>query len=114
MSDQQTTPPIGPVHLNVSGKTLALITGGGVVLGTLIVVGAIMPAEFNVDPLGVGKLSGIARLWAPDEKKVDVNCGAGGPLARQFDVPLRSDVIEIRSPTSWAEPRDQSWSTRCA
>ena len=27
-----------------------------------------MPAEFNVDPLGLGKLSGIARLWAPEEK----------------------------------------------
>lgn len=95
MSDQQTSPPIGPVHLNVSGKTLAMIVGGGVVVGTLIVLGAIMPAEFNVDPLGVGKLSGIARLWAPDEKKVDVNSGEAGPLAKQFDVPLRSDVIEI-------------------
>jgi len=64
---------IAPVQLKVSGKTLALITGGGLVAGALIVLGAIMPAEFNTDPLGIGKLSGIARLWAPDEKKVDTN-----------------------------------------
>ena len=43
------------------------ITGGGLVAGALIVLGAIMPAEFNVDPLGLGKLSGIGRLWAPEE-----------------------------------------------
>jgi hypothetical protein len=92
-SPEQTT-PIAPVHLNVSGKTLAIITGGGLVAGALIVLGAIMPAEFNVDPLGLGKLSGISRLWAPEEKKIDTN-SASGPLAREYDVPLRSDTIEI-------------------
>jgi hypothetical protein len=89
------TQPIAPVQLKVSGKTLAIITGGGLAAGSLIVMGAIMPAEFNVDPLGLGKLSGIARLWAPDETTIDTNASAGGPLAREFDVPLRTDVIEI-------------------
>jgi len=89
------TDTIKPVQLKVKPKTLALITGGGLIAGTLIVVGAIMPAEYNVDPLGLGKLSGIGRLWAPEEKNIDVNAGAGGPLAREFDVPLRTDTIEI-------------------
>ncbi len=86
--------PIAPVQLKVSGKTLALITGGGLVAGALIVLGAIMPAEFNTDPLGIGKLSGIARLWAPDEIEVDTNT-AGGPLAREYNTAPRTDVIEI-------------------
>jgi hypothetical protein len=55
-------------QLNVSPKTLLMITGGGLVAGTLIVLGAILPAEYNMDPLGLGNLSGISRLWAPDEK----------------------------------------------
>jgi hypothetical protein len=93
--ETQTPQPIAPVQLKVKPKTLALITGGGLIAGTLIVVGAIMPAEYNVDPLGLGKLSGVARLWAPEEKNIDVNAGAGGPLAREFDVPLRTDTIEI-------------------
>lgn len=92
MSEDQQT--IAPVQLKVSGKTLAMITGGGLVAGALIVLGAIMPAEFNTDPLGIGKLSGIARLWAPGEKTVDTNT-AGGPLAREYDTALRTDVIEI-------------------
>lgn len=92
MSEQDQ--PIAPVQLKVSGKTLALITGGGLVAGALIVLGAIMPAEYNVDPLGLGKLSGIARLWAPEEKTVDTNT-ASGPLAREYETAPRTDVIEI-------------------
>ena len=76
--------PIAPVQLKVSGKTLALITAGGLLAGALIVLGAIMPAEFNTDPLGLGKLSGIARLWAPDQKTIDTDT-AGGPLAREYE-----------------------------
>ncbi len=84
-----------PSELKLKPRTLALITGGGVLIGTLIVVGAIMPAEYNVDPLGVGELSGVARLWAPEEKKIDTSTGAAGPLAREYDTALRTDVIEI-------------------
>ncbi|MEQ1607968.1 MAG: hypothetical protein ABL956_03195 [Hyphomonadaceae bacterium] len=83
-----------PSELKLKPKTLALVTGGGLLVGTLIVVGAIMPAEYHVDPLGLGKLSGIARLWAPEEKKLD-SASATAPLARIYDTPLRSDVIEI-------------------
>jgi hypothetical protein len=53
-----------------------------------------MPAEFNVDPLGIGKLTGIGRLWAPPEIEIDTST-ASGPLARDFDASPRTDVIEI-------------------
>ncbi len=86
--------PIAPVRLNVSARTLALITGGGLVAGALIVTGAIMPAEFNVDPLGLGKLSGVARLWAPEQKEIDA-ASPGAPLAREYETAFRSDTIEI-------------------
>lgn len=86
--------PIAPVQLNVSGKTLAIIAGGGLVAGALIVLGAIMPAEFNVDPLGLGKLTGIGRLWAPEQNEIDPN-SAAGPLARESETAPRTDVIEI-------------------
>ena len=82
---------IRPVALNVSGKTLALITGGGFVLGALIVVGAIMPAEFNTDPLGIGKATGIGRLWAPEEK----GFAGGGALATSSDTPKTSHIVDI-------------------
>ena len=88
MPDQE---DIRPVALTVSGKTLALITGGGLLLGALIVVGAVMPAEFNTDPLGIGKASGISRLWAPEEK----DFAGSGALATSSDAPKQSHVVDI-------------------
>ncbi len=85
---------IKPIALNVSGRTLAIITGGGLLSGALIVLGAIMPAEFDIDPLGLGKLTGIGRLWAPPEITIDPN-SASGPLARESATAPRTDVIEI-------------------
>ena len=73
---------------------LLIALAGALVLAVLIVLGAILPAEFNRDPLGVGKLSGLSRLWAPDEKTVDPNA-AGVARAREYDIPFRSDVVEI-------------------
>lgn len=69
-------------------------TVGAVVAAILIVCGGILPAEYNVDPLGVGKLTGIVRLWAPEEKTVGTRAGSVA-YAREYDVPYRQDVVEV-------------------
>ncbi len=92
---------IKPVALNVSGRTLALITGGGLAGGALIVLGAIMPAEFNVDPLGLGKLTGIGRLWAPEAETFG---GSGAALSHASETPKTSHIVEIPlGAASWQE-----------
>jgi hypothetical protein len=73
---------------------LVASTLGALAIAALIVLGAILPAEFNVDPLGVGKLSGLSRLWAPDERKLDDRQG-GVARAREYETPFRSDMVEI-------------------
>jgi hypothetical protein len=77
----------------MSRGRLIAATLGALALAALIVFGAILPAEFNKDFLGVGRLTGIARLWAPAERTVDKQ--AGGALARESDRTYRTDVIEI-------------------
>lgn len=89
MSD---TTEIKPVAITTSNRTLALITGGGLLAGALIVVGAIMPAEFNTDPLGIGKLTGISRLWAPETQTFG---GADSALAWSSPSPKQSHIVEI-------------------
>ena len=86
------TADIKPVALNTSGKTLAWIVGGGLVAGALIVVSAIMPAEFNTDPLGIGKATGLSRLWAPEAQTFG---GADSALAWSSDQPKQSHIVEI-------------------
>ena len=72
---------------------LIAAVAGSLVVAILIVLGAILPAEFNRDPLGLGKLSGLSRLWAPDEKTVDSREGAA--RAHEYATPFRTDVVEI-------------------
>lgn len=72
---------------------MIVATLGALALAALIVLGAILPAEFNRDPLGVGRLSGLSRLWAPEDRQVDVSRGAA--RAREYEAPFRSDVVEI-------------------
>jgi hypothetical protein len=76
------------------GRLIAL-TVGGLVVATVVVFGAILPAEFNMDPLGIGKATGLSRLWAPPEVAFDASKTASGPLAREYEVGFRSDTIEI-------------------
>jgi hypothetical protein len=53
------THPMAPMR---KGR-LILITLAAAVPGFLIVFGAIVPAEFGRDPLGLGKLDGLSRLY---------------------------------------------------
>ena len=82
------------VRLNVKPKTLLAIVGGGLMLGAFIVLGWILPAEYNSDPIGVGKLTGVSRIWAPPERKFDLNAGTA-QLVHAYDTPWRTDTIEI-------------------
>ncbi len=94
-----------------TGRLLAL-TAGGLVVATVAVFGAILPAEFNMDPLGIGKATGLSRLWAPPEVAFDASKAGTGPLAREYDIalPHRHD----RDPAQERRRRAAtSWNTRC-
>jgi len=75
------------------GRLIAA-TLGALAVAILVVLGAILPAEFDRDPLGLGKLSGLSRLWAPDDKTADPET-AGAARAREYDTAFRTDVVEI-------------------
>ena len=79
-------------HRPMARGPLIAATLGAILVAVLIVVGVILPVEFNKDPLGLGKLSGLSRLWAPDDKAADAGAVA---RAREYDIPFRSDVVEI-------------------
>jgi hypothetical protein len=82
-----------PTRPLARGRLIAAVLGAAV-LAVLIVLGAILPAEFDRDPLGLGKLSGLSRLWAPEDRQVDARAG-GVARAREYDVAFRTDVVEI-------------------
>lgn len=75
-------------------RTIVLVTFGALAAALLILFAAVLPAEYNRDPTGLGRLTGIGRLWAPEERKVDT-ATSGAPASRSYPVPFRSDIIEI-------------------
>jgi hypothetical protein len=85
----------GHISKSIPAGRLIALTAGGVVVATLAVFGAILPAEFNLDPLGIGKATGLSRLWAPPEVAFDASKAGTGPLAREYEIGFRSDTIEI-------------------
>ena len=80
-------------HALSRGRLLA-VSGLSLAAGVLIVCGAVLPAEYNLDPLGLGKVSGLSRLWAPADNSVEVNGGAV-PLVREYPTGFRADTVEI-------------------
>jgi hypothetical protein len=84
----------GQIAKPLSAGRMLGVTVGAFLLGSLIVFGAILPAEFNWDPLGLGRVTGLGRLWAPRQVPFDTS-KSEVPLAREFSAGFRSDVIEI-------------------
>ncbi|MBK6803225.1 hypothetical protein [Novosphingobium sp.] len=78
----------------MSAQRMAALLGGAAALAALIVVGAVLPAEFNRDPLGIGRATGIAALWAPDEVRIDPAAGQLPPASVQRGA-IRTLEIEI-------------------
>jgi len=84
----------GQIATPLSASRMLAITAGAFIVASLIVFGAILPAEFNQDPTGLGRLTGLDRLWAPRQIAFDVS-SSSVPLAREYPVGFRSDTIEF-------------------
>src|SRR5258708_39276435 len=101
----------GQISKPLSAGRMLAITAGAFVAGSLIVFGAILPAELNWDPLGLGRITGLDRLWAPAQVAFETSTSAVS-LAREYPSGFRSDTIEIpmrsdSDPTGGDEPQDK-------
>lgn len=81
--------PVAP-----SKRTLLLSVAGAAITAIVITFAAVLPAEYNKDPLGLGHLTGLSRLWAPKEVLVETNA-ASAPAAQRQTVGFRTDTFEI-------------------
>lgn len=78
-----------------SKRTLLLSVMGAAATAAVIVFGAVLPAEYNQDPLGLGRVTGLSRLWAPKEVVVATETAAGAPAAIRQPTAFRTDTFEI-------------------
>jgi hypothetical protein len=77
-----------------SKKRLFAMIGGSVIAATIIVVGFILPAEYQIDPTGFGKATGLYKLGAPQPKTTTVEAGTTS-VTREYPTAFRTDTIDI-------------------
>jgi hypothetical protein len=86
----------GHIPVTPPRKTLFAVLGGGTVVAAVILVGAVLPAEFHIDPLGIGKATGLLKLSQPEEVKVALPAGSvSNEIAHTYPAPFRTDTISI-------------------
>ena len=79
-----------------SRKTLFVILGGGMIAAAAILVGVVLPAEYRIDPLGIGKATGLLQLARPAEVEITLPAGeASNSFARLYPMELRTDTVSI-------------------
>ncbi|MDB5460990.1 MAG: hypothetical protein JWO72_2731, partial [Caulobacteraceae bacterium] len=83
------------------GRLLAIVAGG-FVAASAITVFAVLPAEFHIDPTGVGAATGLMNLSAPSEATAPAaptaapgQAGAPAAMAHDYPATLRTDTIDI-------------------
>ncbi len=79
-----------------SKKSLGLIVGGAAVAAGAILVLFILPSEFQIDPTGFGRVTGLMKLGTPQPKEVAVAVPTGAATSTQYyPTVYRTDTIEI-------------------
>ena len=98
------TPPPGPVTLAPSAGRLAKATIVALAIAGVVLVTAVLPAEFGIDPLGTGRALGLDQLYAAEEEAAaaaaapaTISAAEGGPVFPQF-AEYRVDTREFTIP----------------
>jgi hypothetical protein len=79
-----------------SRRTLFVVLGGGMLAAAAIMVGIVLPAEYRIDPLGIGKAIGLLQLSRAEEVEVALPTGeSANTVARFYPTEFRTDTVEI-------------------
>lgn len=63
------------------------------IAAAVILVGVVLPAEYRIDPLGIGKATGLLQLAKPEEVEIALPAGdSANSLARFYPTAFRIDA----------------------
>ncbi len=105
----------------ISSSSLWKATAGAVVVGLVLLVTTILPAEYNIDPTGAGKAMGLTEL-SPEalaEKKASADqnqpksTSNSAGEAVQFVIPPKSG-LEYKMTMAESDQVDYEWATNGA
>ena len=86
----------GEIGTPLSRRGILVLTGTAALAALLILFAAVLPAEYDRDPTGLGKLTGIGALWAPEEKVIERPASnVAAAVHRSYPTAYKSIEVDI-------------------
>ena len=91
-----TTPPDRQAP---SGKQIARSVVLAIVVAAVLLVTAVLPAEYGIDPTGIGRALGFTKLHAPATRTIEVKDVIGGnERVREVPIPSPGEPTPLPNP----------------
>jgi hypothetical protein len=91
--------PPSPDWQAPSGKRIALSVGLALVVAAIVLVVAVLPAEYGIDPTGIGRALGLDELKAPASRTIEVRDVIGGnERVREVEIPAFNEPVPLPNP----------------
>jgi hypothetical protein len=89
----------GPEIQAPSGKRIARSVGIAIVVAAVLLVVAVLPAEYGIDPTGIGRALGLTELNAAPTRTFEVkDVLAGNEGVREVEVPDFNEPVPLPNP----------------
>lgn len=88
-----------PDRQTPSGRRIALSVGLAFVVAAVVLVTAVLPAEYGLDPTGIGRVLGFTDLYTPATRTVEVRDVIGGnERVREVEIPAFNEPVPLPNP----------------
>lgn len=81
-----------------SGKRLALSVAAAAAVAAILLVTVVLPAEYGIDPTGVGRALGLTELRAPARTLEVADVLGGNENVREVEVPDFGEPVPLPNP----------------
>jgi hypothetical protein len=82
-----------------SGQRLAVSVGVALIVAAIVLVVAVLPAEYGIDPTGLGRAMGLTELNAPASRTIEVRDVLGGnERVREVEIPAFNEPVPLPNP----------------
>jgi hypothetical protein len=82
-----------------SGQRIGLSVVVALVVAAIVLVVAVLPAEYGIDPTGIGRALGLLELNAPPSRTIEVKDVLGGnETVREVEIPAFNEPVPLPNP----------------
>jgi hypothetical protein len=93
------TPQPSPEWQAPSGRRIAMSVLVALAVAAVVLVVAVLPAEYGIDPTGIGRALGLTQLNAPATRTLEIKDVLGGNEAvREVEIPAFNEPVPLPNP----------------